>query len=142
MNLDAFVKQEDSHTGFKIGQIVDARNRLWRVERIISKESEYEKDSIINLLEVSTIDGVPNRCCLLLNTEKTENGKKEVKKLEEIKLAKIPIPDVNKLGNPDFQKILIQAMRFDLIFGTSSFISLANSRVIFIEFFVKFINLS
>lgn len=130
MTLDSFVNSKKLTPKFKSGQIVDARNRLWRIERIISQKSEFDRNSEINLLEVSSIDGVPNRCCLLLNTVKKINGNVEVKSLEDIKLAKIPKPDVNKLGNPDFQKVLIQAMRFDLIFGTSSFISLANSRVI------------
>ncbi len=104
MTMDSFLKDKENSSGFKIGQIVDARSRLWRIERIISKKSEFEKDSEINLLEVASIDGVPNRCCLLLSTVKNVNGKKEVKKLEEIKVAEIPYPDVNKLGNPDFQK--------------------------------------
>ncbi|MFX1444477.1 MAG: helicase-related protein [Promethearchaeota archaeon] len=130
MTLDSFINTKKPIPEFKIGQVVKARNRFWRIERIINQKSEFDKYSEINLLEVSTIDGVPNRCCLLHSSIKMTDGKKEIKKLEEIKLAKIPRPDVNKLGNPDFQKILIQAMRFDLIFGTSSFISLANSRVI------------
>jgi len=130
MTIDSFLSKNENASGFKIGQIVDARSRLWRIERIISKKSEFEENSEINLLEVSSIDGVPNRCNLLLSTVKAVDGKKEVKKLEQIKVAEIPKPDVDKLGNPDFQKVLIQAMRFDLIFGTSSFISLANSRVI------------
>ena len=59
MTMDSFLKENSS--GFKIGQIVDARSRLWRIERIISKKSEFEKNSEINLLEVASIDGVPNR---------------------------------------------------------------------------------
>ena len=118
MTIDAFLSKNEDGSDFKIGQIVDARSRLWRIERIISKKSEFEENSEINLLEVSSIDGVPNRCNLLLSTVKDVNGKKEVKKLEQIKVAEIPKPDVGKLGNPDFQKVLIQAMRFDLIFGT------------------------
>ncbi len=130
MTINSFLSKNENVSGFKIGQIVDARSRLWRIERIVSKKSEFDENSEINLLEVSSIDGVPNRCNLLLSTVKDVDGKKEVKKLEQIKVAEIPKPDVGKLGNPDFQKVLIQAMRFDLIFGTSSFISLANSRVI------------
>ncbi|QEE14480.1 SNF2-related protein [Promethearchaeum syntrophicum] len=119
-----------SKVDFQIGQVVDARNRLWRIERIITKKSEFEEDANINLLEVSSIDGVPSRCNLLLNIVKTSEGKEIVETIENIKEAKILKPDTSKLGNPDFQKVLIQAMRYDLIFGTSNFISLANSRVI------------
>ncbi len=130
MIIVPFLSKNENASGFKIGQIVDARSRFWRIEGIISKKSEFEENSEINLLKVSSIDSVPNRCNLLVSTVKAVDGKKEVKKLEQIKVAKIPKPDVGKLGNPDLQKVLIQAMRFDLIFGTSSFISLANSRVI------------
>jgi len=70
MTIDAFLSKNEDGSDFKIGQIVDARSRLWRIERIISKKSEFEENSEINLLEVSSIDGVPNRCNVLLSTLK------------------------------------------------------------------------
>nr|MDO8113470.1 DEAD/DEAH box helicase [Candidatus Sigynarchaeota archaeon] len=115
---------------FSIGQVVSARNRLWRIEQVINQQSTFEKDAILNLLQVSSIDGKYSRCCLLVNAVKKEGDKERVVPFEKIELAKIPYPDVKKLGNPDFQKVLIQAMRFDLIFGISNFISLSNSKVI------------
>ena len=50
--MNSFLKHKESSSDFKIGQIVDARSRLWRVERNISKKSEFDEDSEINLLEV------------------------------------------------------------------------------------------
>ncbi len=106
-----------SQSDFDVGNVVKARNRLWRVERTLSHKSEYVENTKIPLLQVHSIDGVPSQCCLFPT-------------LEEIIPAEIPKPDITRLGNPEFQKVLIQALRFNLIFGTSSFISLANSRVI------------
>lgn len=80
MIIDLFLKPKDSIPEFKIGQVVEARNRFWRIERIINQKSEFEKDSEIYLLEVSTIDRVPNRCCLLHSSVKMISGKKEIKK--------------------------------------------------------------
>lgn len=102
---------------FNIGQVVEARSRLWRIEQLLAPNSNYVKDTKIPMIKVSSIDGVSAECNLFPD-------------LEQIKSAIIPKPDPNRLGNPEFQKVLIQALRFNLIFGTSSFISLANSRVI------------
>lgn len=55
MNIDSFFKPKGSSPSFKIGQIIDARSRLWRIEHIISKKSEFEENSEINLLESNLI---------------------------------------------------------------------------------------
>ncbi len=118
------------NSNFSIGQVIKARNRFWRVEQIINQSSTFEKGAILNLLQVSRIDGKFSRCCLLANIVKKEETGTRVSSFETIEPALIPYPDIQKLGNPDFQKVIFQAMRFDLIFGVSNFISLSNSKVI------------
>ena len=68
MRIDPFLSKNENASGFKIGEIVDVYSRLWRIERIISKKSDFDENFEINLLKVSSIEGVPNRCNLLLST--------------------------------------------------------------------------
>ena len=49
---------------YRRGQVVKARNRLWRIEQTLNHQSEFIKDVQMPLHQVSSIDGVPNQCCL------------------------------------------------------------------------------
>jgi superfamily II DNA or RNA helicase len=98
---------------FKIGDIVTARDRLWRIDQIQSDE----KNKDFYFYSVSSITGQQVSEVLFPS-------------IEPIEEAKIPFPVNNKIGSPIYQKLLLNALRLDLIYGTSSFISLQNSKVI------------
>ncbi|MHA1252626.1 MAG: DEAD/DEAH box helicase, partial [Candidatus Helarchaeota archaeon] len=103
---------------FRIGEIVKARERLWRIDNIIIQEKEIngQKRNFI-LYSVSNITGQPSSQILIPDIEKIEK-------------SSIPKPSAEKIGNPIYQRLLLDALKLDLIYGTTSFISLQNSRVI------------
>ncbi len=51
MTIDSFLSKKKNDSGFKIGQIVDSRMRLWRIERIISIKSEFDENSEISFIK-------------------------------------------------------------------------------------------
>ncbi|MBD3213553.1 MAG: hypothetical protein GF311_13175 [Candidatus Lokiarchaeota archaeon] len=107
---------------FNIGEIVEARDRLWRIDRItpVEKTIEAEKKTFITY-SVSNITGQPSTQILVPN-------------IEPIKKSVVPRPEPDKIGSPVYQKLLLDAIKLDLIYGTTSFISLQNSKVIPISY--------
>jgi len=97
---------------------VKARDRLWRIGniKIEQKEVSGNKKEFV-LYSVSNITGQPSSQILIPD-------------IEEIKDAKLPRPSPEQIGSPIYQKLLLDAMKLDLIYGTTSFISLQNSKVI------------
>ena len=107
---------------FNIGEIVKARNRLWRIDQIhkVEKEIENVKKKFI-YYSVSNITGQPSSQVLIPDIEK-------------ITESFVPKPSPDKVGFPIYQKLLLDAIKLDLIYGTTSFISLQNSKVIPISY--------
>ncbi len=109
-------------TDFKIGEIVEARDRLWRIDQIIIKEKEiHEELKKFILYSVSNITGQPSTQLLIPD-------------IEPIKKSVVPNPSAEKIGSPVYQKLLLDAIKLDLIYSTTSFISLQNSKVIPISY--------
>ncbi|MHA1150726.1 MAG: helicase-related protein [Promethearchaeota archaeon] len=112
----------ESVTEYNIGEVVEARGRLWRIDRINKVKKEINgKEREYLLYTVSNITGHPSTQLL-------------IPEIESIKKSILPPPAAEKIGNPRYQKLLLDAMKLDLIFGTSAFISLQNSRVIPISY--------
>lgn len=90
------------------GKILDVRDRLWRVDGIdISK----------SIVKVSSISGFEAEHEFFIP-------------VEDMKPANHPPPDVSVVGNPAFQKLLLKALKLDLLHGTAALISLQRSRAI------------
>ncbi|MHA1684755.1 MAG: helicase-related protein [Promethearchaeota archaeon] len=109
--------KQDTSDSFSIGEVVKARDRLWRVDNIHLPEDD-EKNVYYS---VSSITGNPSSQVLLPS-------------IEPVAKAVVPAPDVDVIGQPIYQRILLKAIKLDLIYGTSSFISLQNSKVIPISY--------
>lgn len=90
------------------GMIIDARDRLWRVDGTTPHD---------RLVKVTSISG--------FEAEHEFFGP-----VEDIRPANHPPPDVAVVGNPAFQKLLLRAMKLDLLHGVAALISLQRSRVI------------
>ena len=90
------------------GQIVDIRDRLWRVDGV-----DQEKD----MIRVSSISGI-------------EAKHEYFAPVERIRPAVHPPPDVQFVGNPGFQRLLLQALKLGLMHGTAELMGLQRSRVI------------
>ncbi|MHA1251088.1 MAG: helicase-related protein [Candidatus Helarchaeota archaeon] len=103
---------------FNIGEIVKARNRLWRIDQIHIDNKNNHK---FIYYSVSSITGSPFSQILVPSIEKIEK-------------SDIPMPSSDKIGQPIYQNLLLTALKLDLIYGTSSFISLQNSKVIPISY--------
>ncbi|UYP44193.1 RNA polymerase-associated protein RapA [Candidatus Lokiarchaeum ossiferum] len=93
-----------------------ARQRLWRIDQI-----HFDENQEFYYYSVSNVSGVPSNEVLFPS-------------IESIKKSEIPPPAKDKLGSPRYQQLLLQALRLDLIYGTTSFISLQNSKVIPISY--------
>lgn len=93
------------------GQVIRNRNRLWRVDDIGEKT-----------VTATPLDGN--------NTEKH----RFYAPVEHIERGDLPKPDVNRLGNPQFQDLLIRANRLSMLHGTAPLMSLQRSRVIPTEY--------
>jgi SNF2 family DNA or RNA helicase len=91
----------------KIGSIVKARSRLWRVDDINDE-----------IMEATPIDGL------------IYSSKKFLIPIEKISPAKIEFPDPNVIGIPAFQDLLIRSYRLSLIHGTAPILCLQRSRII------------
>lgn len=90
------------------GMIVGARDRLWRVDGVKSEEKT---------VRVSSISGVDAEHEFFVP-------------LEELLPASHPPPEVSMVGNPAYQRLLLQALKLDLLHGTAALIGLQKSRVI------------
>jgi len=90
------------------GHIVDVRDRLWRVDGV---------DHVKRLIRVSSISGV-------------EAKHEYFAPVERIRPALHPPPNVRVVGNPGFQRLLLQALKLDLMHGTAELMGLQRSRVI------------
>lgn len=91
----------------KPGQIVNLRNRLWRIDEYNGVE-----------LQASPIDS-------------SEFHKKTfLVELENIRAANLEIINEEKVGNYAFQQLLLRAYKFDLLHGSAPFLSLQKSSVI------------
>ena len=107
---------------FNLGEIVKARDRLWRIDKIHKEEKEIKegKKKFI-YYSVSNITGQPSSQVLIPD-------------IEIIKKSVVPKPSSEIIGSPIYQKLLLDAIKLDLIYGTTSFISLQNSKVIPISY--------
>jgi len=103
---------------FSIGEIIKARERLWRIDQI--NYHKFKEKNIITY-SVSNIDGQSSSQILM-------------PEIELIEKATIPPISPTKIGSPIYQKLLLDASKLKLIYGTSSFISLQNSKVIPISY--------
>jgi len=91
----------------KPGQIINLRNRLWRIDEYNGVE-----------LQASPIDS-------------SEFYKKTfLVELENIKAANLEGINEDKVGNYAFQQLLLRAYKFDLLHGSAPFLSLQKSSVI------------
>ncbi|MHA1842719.1 MAG: helicase-related protein [Promethearchaeota archaeon] len=107
-----------SESLFNIGEIVEARERLWRIDQVHLEQKDGKN---YYFYSASSITGLPSSQILF-------------PLIEPIKKSKIPKPSIDKIGQPIYQKLLLQGLKLDLIYGTTSFISLQNSKVIPISY--------
>ncbi len=114
MTMDSFINSKDNIPEFNIGEIVEARDRLWRIDQI---HKEEKNSKIYKYYSVSNITGQPSSQVLIPD-------------VEPIKRSVVPPPSIDKIGSPIYQKLLLDAIKLDLIYGTTSFVSLQNSKVI------------
>jgi len=114
MNIIQDNNQVELTSEFSVGEIVKARERLWRIDQI---NLHNKNNRNIITYSVSNIDGLPASQIL-------------VPEIESIEKATIPPISNKKIGSPKYQKLLLEATKLKLIYGTSSFISLQNSKVI------------
>ncbi|MHA1426724.1 MAG: helicase-related protein [Candidatus Helarchaeota archaeon] len=118
MTINSVKLDEFSGPRFNIGEIIEARERFWRIDQIHQKK----KDGVEYIYySVSNITGQPSSQIVIPS-------------IEPIKKSIIPPPSADKIGQPIYQKLLLNAIRLDLIYGTTSFISLQNSKVIPISY--------
>lgn len=118
MTSKSLKKDESFIQQFNIGEIIEARERLWRIDQIITKKKSGKE---YLLYFTSNITGQPSSQILIPS-------------IEPIRKSTIPKPSPDKIGQPIYQKLLLKAIRLDLIYGTTSFISLQNSKVIPISY--------
>jgi SNF2 family DNA or RNA helicase len=90
------------------GKVIEVRDRLWRVD---------EFDQNLQTLRVSSITGLESRHEFYVP-------------VEEARVAVHPPPDVSVVGNPGYQRLLIQALKLDLMHGSAVLMGLQRSRVI------------
>ncbi|MHA1338828.1 MAG: helicase-related protein [Promethearchaeota archaeon] len=114
--------EKGANDSFEVGEVVEARGRLWRIDRkskIRKNIKGIEKEFYI--YKVSSITGQPSTQIL-------------IPYIEKVKKSILPPPTSKIIGNPRYQKLLLDAIKLDLIYGTNSFISLQNSKVIPISY--------
>ncbi|HOD54130.1 MAG TPA: helicase-related protein [Candidatus Cloacimonadota bacterium] len=93
------------------GQIVNLRNRLWRIDAI------YNQSKFIDL---TRLDGYESE-------QRTFYLPKEINNMT---LSDNSFPEIRDLGDPAWQKMYLQAWRLSLIFADSPFISLHKASII------------
>ncbi|MEJ2249468.1 MAG: helicase-related protein [Candidatus Lokiarchaeota archaeon] len=112
------INSEEVVPKYDIGEVVKARDRLWRIDnRKIEQKEINGKIKEYILYFVSNITGQPSSQILIPD-------------IEPIEEATLPKPSTEEIGSPIYQRLLLDAMKLDLIYGTTSFISLQNSKVI------------
>ncbi|MFQ5981662.1 MAG: hypothetical protein ACE5OZ_26245, partial [Candidatus Heimdallarchaeota archaeon] len=81
----------------QLGMLVEARSRIWRIDGINTPKQ---------LVTVSSVSGKPAKHELFLP-------------IEDLSLAQFPLPDPGRVGNLGYQRLLLRALRLDLIHGTA-----------------------
>ena len=93
------------------GTVIENRNRLWRVDSVDG-----------NVITTTPLDG------------NTADRHRFYTPVEEIKEGSLEPPDSEKLGNPEFQRLLNRSYRLSMLHGTAPLVSLQRSRVIPTEY--------
>nr|WP_092687536.1 helicase-related protein [Halorientalis regularis] len=93
------------------GSVVENRNRLWRVDAVNG-----------SVVTATPLDG---------NTGDRHRFYVPVENIEE---GRLEPPDSEKIGNPEFQRLLNRAYRLSMLHGTAPLVSLQRSRVIPTEY--------
>lgn len=101
----------DLSHNFQAGSVIQNRNRLWRVDTING-----------NVVTATPLDG------------NTGNRHRFYTPVEDITEGSLAPPDPEKLGNPEFQRLLNRAYRLSMLHGTAPLVSLQRSRVIPTEY--------
>ncbi len=92
------------------GTVIRNRNRLWRVDAV-------EENTVI----ATTLDS-------------PTSTHRFYAPIEDITEGSLPAPDHTKMGNPQFQDLLIRSNRLSMLHGTAPLMSLQRSRVIPTEY--------
>jgi Superfamily II DNA/RNA helicases, SNF2 family len=92
------------------GTVIRNRNRLWRVDAIDGDE-----------ITATALDG-------------PTTTHRFYAPIESITEGSLPTPDTSKMGNPQFQDLLIRSNRLSMLHGTAPLMSLQRSRVIPTEY--------
>lgn len=93
------------------GAVIRNRNRLWRVDALEG-----------NVVTATPLDG------------NTGDRHRFYAPVENITEGSLEPPDPEKIGNPEFQRLLNRAYRLSMIHGTAPLVSLQRSRVIPTEY--------
>jgi len=93
------------------GQVIRNRNRLWRVDTVDGQ-----------VVTATPLDGT------------AAERHRFYAPIENIERGDLPKPETDRLGNPQFQDLLIQANRLSMLHGTAPLMSLQRSRVIPTEY--------
>jgi SNF2 family DNA or RNA helicase len=93
------------------GSVVQNRNRLWRVDAIDG-----------DVITTTPLDG------------NTGDRHRFYTPVENITEGSLEPPDPEKIGNPEFQRLLERAYRLSMLHGTAPLVSLQRSRVIPTEY--------
>lgn len=93
------------------GSVVENRNRLWRVDAVDK-----------NIVTVTPLDG------------NTADRHQFYIPVENIKDGSLEPSDPEKLGNPEFQRLLNRAYLLFMLHGTAPLVSLQRSRVVPTEY--------
>ncbi len=92
------------------GEVIRNRNRLWRVDGVDGE-----------VVDATALDGPTTTHRFYAPIENIEKGS-------------LPAPDTDRMGNPQFQDLLIQSNRLSMLHGTAPLMSLQRSRVIPTEY--------
>lgn len=93
------------------GSVVENRNRLWRVDTVDG-----------NVVTTTPLDG------------STADQHRFYAPVEDIEEGSLEPPNPEKIGNPEFQRLLNRAYRLSMLHGTAPLMSLQRSRVIPTEY--------
>lgn len=94
---------------YKTGDIINARERLWRVDFI---------DYTNNLITATSIDSISLRKQTFYEP------------IEQISKANIPLPSSEIIGDTASNKLLIQAFKYSMLHGSAPLLSLQRSSVL------------
>ncbi len=91
----------------QVGDIVELRSRLWRVDALSG-----------DVITATKIEG-------------GDTGQRHFYlQFEDVRLADLSLPDPNKIGEPALNRLLIQSYRYSLLHGSAPLLSLQRSSVI------------